>query len=92
MTRDEWYANDANRIQLAELLKSEPLNSALNVLISNELSLSQGYSEANPIEHAAIIGQNRDGYFRFLRNLKSLSQERALPKDEPIPWGHVKPK
>jgi hypothetical protein len=93
MTREDWYRDNANHIQLAQALESEPLKSALQVLVDSELSISQGYSEANPIEHAAIVGQNRDGYFRFLRKLKGLAKDKetALTEEALVPWGHVKP-
>jgi hypothetical protein len=91
MTKADWDRQESLRLKLAELLEMEPLKQALEVCISLETDTPQHVSNASDLLHqAALNGCSREGYFRFLRNLKALTKEPPELKALPDPWAHAK--
>jgi hypothetical protein len=91
MTKVEWDRQESMRLALAELLNQEPLKQALEVCISLETEIPQHFSGGADLLHqAALSGCAREGYFRFLRNLKSLTKEPLEQRELSEPWAHLK--
>ena len=89
-TREDWAQREDLRLQLAELLKQEPLKSALEVCLSLDIGAPQTLNSSSDIIHQqALNGASREGYFKFFRNLNALSLKPKPTAEEPTPWAHV---
>jgi hypothetical protein len=91
MTKIEWDRREDLRVKLTDLLNAEPLKQALEVCLSIETDSPQTFAGNSDLLHqAALSGCSREGYFRFLRNLRSLTKEPTKLTETPAPWEHTK--
>lgn len=87
MTLAQWEAREDLQKQLAQLLETDPLKSALELILDAEMA----FPVASPtVELTAIKGANRDGVFRAIRILKKLSNPTKPLAETLKPWGHIK--
>ena len=90
-TKKEWDSRDDLRIALAGLLKQEPLRSALEVCLSQDIGTAHLQVATSDLVHqAALAGATREGFFRFYRMLVSLTADPKAPVEEKKPWSHIK--
>lgn len=87
MTLKQWQDRDDLREQLAQTLNSEVMQAAVSVLLESEAS---AHPVINPnvdlIDHAALRGVEREGFFRFLTSLRRLTDRPVPPPKELQPW------
>lgn len=89
LTKKDWEQRDDLRIALAELLKTEPLKQALEVCLHQDIGAPLVLNPSDLLNHAALSGASREGYFRFYRALHQLAMEKVPHPEEPQPWKHV---
>lgn len=87
MNKIDWDRRDDLRLLLAQALEQSPLKEALEVCSSFETEVPQIFSGGHDLLHqAALSGATREGYFRALRNLKSLAREPIKRQELSAPW------
>jgi hypothetical protein len=92
MTKIEWDRRDDLRLSLAQALEQSPLKEALEVCASFETDAPQIFAGGHDLLHqAALSGSTREGYFRALRNLKSLARETVKRQEISAPWAGKRP-
>lgn len=92
MNLKEWSARPDLIAELATLLAHPTMKQALSVC--TEVGLPRAKFPANTpnlIENHALANAKHEGYFEFLRNLKTLAQEKTAGMDPEalVPWKHV---
>lgn len=92
-SEEEWSRRDDLRIELAKLLVGSALGVALDVLITKEATRPPAFTAAADImAQKALVGSERDGYFRAIRELRYLAMKPTERPAEMKPWEHLLPK
>lgn len=89
--REIWDASEGNRALLAEAIGTEPLRSALQVLVMDGLPKSF-VVPSDELAANALLNTRREGFYEFYRALLSLTEEPPEPLVQSTagPWEHVK--
>ena len=77
---------------LAEILKTPAMFQALSVLTEEQLPKAILRADSpNLMENHALLNARREGYFEFLRNLKTLAihKPQRISESDIAPWKHV---
>ena len=91
-SEEEWGRREDLRLELAGLLSNSALRTALDVLITKETSRPPAFTAAADIvAQKAMVGAERDGYFRALRDLRYLSLQPQSRPPEMKSWEHLRP-
>jgi len=91
MTYKDWSKRPDLIDELAQILSNTTFQAALNVLIEDQLPKSTLRPDSpNLVENHALLNSKREGYFDFLRNLRTLAvQKPEAVRDSLTPWKHV---
>ena len=87
MTLAQWHSNSDRRVELSRLVETEPLKSALQILVSEGLPKG-GVVSPSDMEANAMLNARREGFYEFYHALHGLTQTPAEPKQAaaPQPW------
>jgi hypothetical protein len=92
MTYKEWAERPDLVANLRLLLSDSTMQLALSVLTDHGLPKTK-YTASTPnlLENNALLNAKREGYFEFLRNLKSLSVEpkKLTEENNLVPWKYA---
>jgi hypothetical protein len=91
MTYKDWSKRPDLIEQLALVIGSDVFQAALSVLTEEQLPKTTLRPDSpNLMENHALLNAKREGYFDFLRNLRTLAvQKPEVVKEALAPWGHV---
>ena len=91
MTLKDWSKRPDLTEELAAILAHPTFVSALSVLTEYGLPKSVLRADsANLLENNALLNAKREGYFDFLRNLRSLAEPKPERLDSDLsPWKHT---
>jgi hypothetical protein len=91
-SEEEWGRRDDLRLELAKLLSDSALREALDVLVTKEASRPPPFTAvADIVAQKAMVGAERDGYFRAIRDLRFLSLQPSQRPVEMKSWEHLRP-
>jgi hypothetical protein len=87
MTLTQWNAREDLQSELAKVLETPALRTALEVLIHAGLPGPIGIPlNGSPLEHGALLNARREGYYEFYRLLHKLTTKPAPIKSAPQAW------
>jgi len=91
MTYKDWSKRPDLIDQLALIIGSDIFQAALSVLVEEQLPKTTLRPDSpNLMENHALLNAKREGYFDFLRNLRTLAvQKPDAVRDSLTPWKHV---
>lgn len=92
MTHREWASRPDLIAEFSTLLYHPTMQLALSVCTEVGLPRTKFPANApNLIENHALANAKHEGYFEFLRNLKTLAQEKTPGVDPEalVPWKHA---
>ncbi len=91
MTYKDWSKRPDLIDELAQILSSTPFKLALEVLIEDQLPKSTLRPDSpNLLENHALLNAKREGYYDFLRNLRTLAvQKPEVSREALVPWEHI---
>ena len=76
--------------ELATVLNSDVMKQALDLLLEEEVySMTVIDGRMDALHQTALTGANREGFFRFYRNLKSLTKKPLTKITDVRPWQHT---